>query len=149
MKRFAFRLERVLKVRETVLSTRQVALAGAQFRLGQEEETLAAVTGTLRRSESQFRKAASGAAAPWRLALASRYVRFLEFEEDKQQVEVEKARDQVEICRQRLIEARQETRILEKLKDKRFGSYVSEVLKEDQSTLDEIGVTSYVTRGQV
>lgn len=148
MKRFRFRLERVLNAKEAIQSVRQVELAGARARLEAEEGVLASILSSLRGYEDEYRNMATGGIAPWSLSWAAGYLNHLDGEAEAQELRVENGRDEVEICRQRLIEARQETRVLENLRAKRRNEHVAAMFKEEQCVLDEVGgIRHAMTKG--
>jgi flagellar export protein FliJ len=80
---------------------------------------------------------------PRLLSWGAGYIRHLDREEKRQEVEVEKSRDQVEISRHRLVEARQDAKVLEKLKEKRRAAHLAEWLKEQQALIDEVGAVRH------
>ncbi|MGE5484290.1 MAG: flagellar export protein FliJ [Ignavibacteriales bacterium] len=146
MKRFRFRLERVLRAKEAIQTVRQVELAGARARLDAEEGVLASILGLLDESERRYRDVATGGIDPWRMSCAAGYLKHLDGQAEVQELKVERSRDEVEICRQRVIEARQDTKVLENLRARRRSEHVAAFLKEEQGLLDEVGGVRYASK---
>ena len=144
MKRFRFKLETVLKVKYRVEELRQRELLVAQNLREQAHRELL-----------QRRQAASETAAAYRENLRKRldlqlilyFQRFLTWRNEQVDLAVHllaESEFRVEAARQRLIVATQERKIIEKLKERAYQSYLAAELSEEIKFLDEIGTGRYV-----
>ena len=68
----------------------------------------------------------------------SGYIEALEKKIDCQKNIVNNARENVDIVKSRLIEAKREREIFEKLKQKKFESYLIEEERQEQKIVDEV-----------
>lgn len=140
MKRFRFRLERVLQYRETVKREELRLLLAATFRLSEAEAALA-------RLEAE---AASGGLAEGsymtveEVQLSGAWRVRLKEEIGRQQQTVAEAGAAVEEARIRYVAAAKEARALSLLKDKRRAQYQEQVLKDEEKSLDELTVQRHV-----
>jgi len=54
--------------------------------------------------------------------------------------------EEIALINKKLIEARKERRVLERLKEKKFKKYLYELAKEEQNFFDEVGTNSFIKR---
>jgi len=139
MKKFAFRLQRVLKLREAHEKLRLGEFGFEQKRLLDEQSRLELFQGE---RELQIRDARSEQAQPfsvWSRWINGRYLerigRVVEFQETRVQTQEQ----MVTVARNRYTEARRDTRILEMLREKKMDEWTRETLRDEAKTLDEVG----------
>lgn len=144
MKRFRFKLATVLKVKYRVEELRQRELRVAQgFLEGARRELI------------QRRQAAAETAAAYRKNLQKRldlqlilyYQQFLSWRNEQVDLAVHAVAESerlVEAARQRLLIATRERKIIEKLKERAYQTYLAAELSEEIKFLDEIGTGRFV-----
>ncbi len=140
MKRFQFRLERVLQLRLAAERERARALGEAQMREGEARALMETCDGALRLAVAQL----AGEPAGFDTAGARACLR-LAVEAARQRAEeaARAHRDTVARLEQELAQyeaARQARRALEKLREKRHDQWEEELLRHEQETLDEVAL---------
>ena len=135
MKKFCFRLERVLQYRELVKRDRKRELAAKTNQLLMEQERLTDLGRAWEANE-----VASGFVTVEMLQLVERYSMWLKAEVERQIKVVEEATKQVEEARNAYIEAAKESEALQTLKSKKYEEYLENYYKEEGKFLDEISV---------
>lgn len=136
MKRFQFALQKLLGLRhqETEQAKRSLAAAlateaMAKDRLEQERARLA----------ERVALATAGAHSVATYRQDRDWIRFLHGEVERAEQLLHQAEAETARLRQRLLEARQRERILEKLRERRLEAYQLEALLAEQRELDERG----------
>jgi flagellar FliJ protein len=136
MKRFNFRLQRVLDIRERFRDEMRQELVQKNFERDQEQRTLEDLDHEFLRSKV----ADGGTYSAGELVLVGAYSLRLKEAIEEQRLRVAAAEKAAEEARERYIEASKEAQALEKLKEKRHQEYVEETLKEEGNQLDEFAV---------
>jgi flagellar FliJ protein len=136
MKRFTFRLQRILDIREQIRDEARQELGRRNARLAQEQGVLAGLEAELLRLSSS----ADGIVTAGELLLTGAYALRVQKMIEQQVVKVEEARQAVVEAQERYIQANKDARALEMLKDKKRAEYDQEMLKEEISQLDEVAV---------
>jgi len=139
MKRFQFRLEKLLNLRaqETDLARRALAAAINEAELARctQQDASASVA---RRLTEVADKERSGMTA-FEFASLRIHVRVLQTNLEEADAALTQANSHTQERRGHLLEARRGERVLEKLKEKRVESYSLETLADEQKELDEFG----------
>lgn len=137
MKRFAFRLEKLLRLRtqQTDQAKRTLAIASAEEAAAGRLLAGAQETLTARLAEVGQKERAGLSACEF--ASRRTYVKYLNRRVEEAQVALDGARERTAQRRQALLEARRRQRALEKLKERRREAYDLEALREEQKELDE------------
>lgn len=136
MKKFKYRLDRVLNYRQTVKGEKKRELYQKNMSLLEAERHLK----WLEDAALNNRLSESGEIAANLLYLAGLFGARLEREIVDQESAVAEASEEVETARQAYIEAAKEAEALVILKQKRFNEYLDYVNKEDNKQLDELVV---------
>jgi flagellar FliJ protein len=139
MKKFAFRLQRVLDLREAQEKVRLGQLGAEQQRLNQEMQKLDVFKGE---QVLQLQEARTGRMAPfsvWSQSQDCRYLGRISRVIDYQTGRVNVQKQSVEIARVNYVEARKDTRVLETLREKKMDEWKLERLREEGNILDEVG----------
>ncbi len=144
MRKFVFNLERVLDYRKHQKDELSIQLALLRERLRREEEFLAFLQGQYHQTQAQLREAGLGDLPMEKILILRDFLAGLEIQILHQSEVVALAAQEVEECRQRLLQARQNCKILEKLRERDLAAYQSEVLRQEQAMLDEIGAQGYI-----
>src|SRR5581483_3869877 len=136
MKAFRFPLQRVLEGRALQLRVEEEKLAGLQQRMAslvQAQEKLEAA-----RSQSEARLFASGAAAGSALQSWALYQARLAKQQDALKQQLLQCEKSIAEQRQRLLKARTDHRVLEKLKERRWRQWMYLNDRELESTAAEV-----------
>jgi flagellar FliJ protein len=139
MKRFAFRLQRVLDIRSRIRDERRQELGARQAELQREEALLAELEAELLLARIEE----GGTYSASELQMVGAYAIRLRSQIERQLVRIEGAKQAVEEARARYIEATKDTQVLEKLREKRREEYTQEVLLEEGRNLDEVAVQRF------
>lgn len=138
MKKFRFPLETLLR-----LKTRQEEQARQQYmvcqaNLRQAEQVLRGLTGKYEALVGEIRDLQVSRTKIRTVQLFRVFVQKLQAEITEQKQVVQTCQDAVNASRKRLVEARRERLILEKLKEKRVAEYRLAMLREEQLLIDEV-----------
>ncbi|MDN5366515.1 MAG: flagellar protein FliJ [Thermacetogenium sp.] len=146
MKRFRFRLQKYLnlKVQQERLARLEVARARAAYML--EVNRLQEIEEKTGELLAQGREALRGSILPELLVLCSSCLQVQERLACEQQAAVERAKDQLREEQGALLRVRQDRRLLERLRMRRWEAYYAEFLRSEQKTLDEIGSILFTRR---
>lgn len=139
MRRFDFRLDRIIEVREVKKRECQRELAKSQRELQLEEERLRQVQEQSEASREGLRQALKKSAQAGLLATLDGWRRRQETQVMNQAQRTAAQRREMEQRRSDLIRADQEKKILDRLKEHAVEDYQAECLKEEQVFLDELG----------
>ena len=138
MKRFQFQLEPVLNYKNQTLDLLMNELAEAQMIAAAQEKALDDAIARLAAYDAEF---AEKRAAGFTNLEAVEYEAGQQVLEQRLQREeklLAQRRRELEAKRQQVVEARQETHALERLKEIRRGEYDSAVAKADEKALDDL-----------
>ena len=142
MKRFTFRLQRILDIREQIRDEARQELGRRNALLAQEQSVLARLEAELLRLNG----ASDGIVTAGNLLLTGAYALRVQKMIEQQSVKVEEARKAVVQAQERYIQANKDARALEMLRDKKRAEYDQEVLKEEINQLDEDATQRAATR---
>ncbi len=144
MRKFVFNLEKVLDFRKHQEDELSIQLALLKERLRREEEFLEFLRVQYRQTQTQLRQTGLGELAMEKILILRDFLAGLEIQILHQSQVVAQAAEETEECRLKLLEARQNCKILEKLRERDLAAYQSEVLRQEQALLDEIGTHGYI-----
>ena len=147
MKKFRFRLQKVMEYKEEIEKQRKLELSKSKQRVYDEEEKLK----QLRRRDSACRKQIQekGMAEridPREMDLYYQYLKVLEAQMKHQNGCILGAKEVMEEKRQILLEATKERKILEKLKEKKHVEYSSDMARRERFVLDDLSSTAFARR---
>jgi flagellar FliJ protein len=143
MKRFKFRLQRILDIREQIRDEARQELGRRNAALTQEESVLKGLEAELLRLNA----GENGIVTASELLLTGAYAQRIQKLIEQQALKVEEARKAVVEAQERYIQANKDAKALEMLKDKRRAEYDHEVLKEEINQLDEVATQRANSRG--
>lgn len=148
MARFRFRLQRVLDLREQVVEARRVALAAALAREREVRQHLDALEGEMgRRLQALAVREREGVTVA-ELAPIRRYLEWLGQEREQAQTLLEAARAEVARRREELFRARQEARVLERLRERRLEQHRQDELRSELAQADDLVQSRFQRRTQ-
>lgn len=136
MKRFRFRLQRVLDIRDQIRDEARQELGRRNAELTHQQSVLNGLEDELRR----LQPGRDGTLTAGELLLTGAYALRVQQLIEQQLVRVEEARREVVIAQERYIQANKEAKALEMLRDRKRAEYDQEVLKEEINQLDEVAV---------
>jgi len=144
-KRFKFRAETILQLRQQREHLRLRKLAEAQRRVSATQETLRRLRAEMDAQDAQVRDGVlTGAVDVQYMGLYRRYVMLLHARmiEDVRQLRTEAA--QLQRCRADVIEAVKQRKVLAKLKEKLLARHRKEAERDQRKELDEIASVRFV-----
>jgi len=144
LKRFRFSLEKVLRYKRLMEEYRKAELFRAQEHYQQQKRELEILQDKLQQWQRDF---FMGKLEPYRLVHRSEAIQFLKGRILEQKKRKELSLMQVKECQRKLIEAKRQCQVLDKLKQKRRLEYEYDISVQVQKELDEIAVSAYVRRG--
>lgn len=143
MRKFQFRLQTLLKLRQIQEKQAKIALAEATSRLISEKQILLEFEKNLEENFELFRQEQKQNIAVDILKMFHTYF-------DKMKEDITQQRQAIAIveqnrleCLQALQTAMQNRQLVEKFHEKRLDEYSIELLQEEQKLLDEIGLQIY------
>jgi flagellar protein FliJ len=144
MKKFHFKLEKVLKQRQIIMEMAQRDFAEAQALLVQETEKLNAMVALKEQSLAE-RATMIQTSQDWvnKVEQINNFVRGQDLRIKNQHLGLQKAENLVEAKREILRHAVSEVKIIERLEEKQKTAYMAEVAKVEQAELDEIAVLRF------
>jgi flagellar FliJ protein len=151
VKRFGFRFERVFETKRYFEEMKRTELAALMAQRLQDEQRLLAVQGTLLERQCELAGRAEARQVISDIARLARYMNKLA--DDIRRIREQLARwdEQIESKRDELVEAKRETKILEKLKASDRRAYDKALSDWEQKLIDEAAAGRYVrgVRGEV
>ncbi len=138
MKRFNFRLQRVLDIKETIEEVKRRDFNIARKKHSEEVKNLM----DLQNQENLFRVKLNELRLKGgnlrQVNIFYRFFAYLSGQKAYRRNLIETAREEMEKRREILLEAVKEKKVLERLKEKKLLEYNFEVNKEEQAAMDEI-----------
>lgn len=148
MNKFKFKLETVLKVKTRIEDLRKIELVEAELRREKVRLELCRWQEEVEVNIRLYREKFQQRINPEEANNYHRYLTWLNRQVDLVMLKLQECEREVAVCRQRLIEASKEKKILEKLKEKAYQAYQAEQLNAEIKFLDELGTGRYI-RDQV
>jgi len=149
MKRFNFRLQRVLDVKNTIEEVKRRNFLTASSEHEKRVRILEVYVQTLYKYLDELRTKHKKTLSSQDINLYYNYFesmsRLIEF----QKKEIENARVELEKMREELIAAVKDRKIIERLKERQFRNYLKEVDMEEQKHLDEVSGISFFKKANV
>jgi flagellar FliJ protein len=143
-KKFKFKLESVLKLRsEKVDEAKNSFKTIMQYRYAKEEEIA-----TLQNTKQDFLTQQHNITKASDMQANKDYVKNLDAQVEKKEVELEKIIEIENERRKRLNEAIKEEKIILKLKEKKYEEYKQELNKEETKFLDEIATNKFIKKSK-
>ncbi|MCD6116528.1 flagellar export protein FliJ [bacterium] len=140
MKKFLFKLQRVIDVKKSIEKKKMQELAEAKRHVKIEKKKLEKLIDNKIRYITMFNELKES--GPINASDANQILRYI----DKLRKDIEKQKDTVEIKikeagrrRNDLVETVKDKKILEKLRENKLVDYNKDVIKEEQTFLDEVG----------
>ena len=146
MKKFKFRLQPLLRVREHTEKERQKELAVVLHQIRGQQNTLIELSQSRTATMSSQRGDSIGSLSARNLLVHSRYLLRLKGQELTDCEVLKELEAKADDCRERLAEASKQKKIFEKLKEKQFENHRLENEKAENAELEEIAIMSFTRR---
>jgi flagellar FliJ protein len=139
MKRFKFRLRRVLDMRVQIRDKARQELVRRNNERDHEISVLACLEEEYRRVTIE----AGGMYSASEIVLFGAYGERLEVAIKNQKLVVAKAIEAAQVAQERYVEASQDAKALEMLREKKLKEYNDESLRQEGAVLDELAITRF------
>lgn len=140
MKRFEFKLQKVLAVRRIREKIAEIELGRARTRLALEQEHQALLGAKIRKNLEEYTGVLRATFEPARVIDYQVYTERLHAEAEAQAAKVEAALAEFERRQTMLFKARQERKALDRLRERHQQEHVHQVLLEEQKVLDDMAM---------
>lgn len=137
MKKFKFSLDSVLAYKQQVLDALKGEHAAILAQVRGQEERLEAIWSDYRTYNEEYRQRKAEGMTIVEATLYQNGLRALEMDIQRETERLEDLRRQEEAKRREVVEAKQDTSSLEKLKDKKLDLYQKAVQKSEEALIDE------------
>ncbi|MFC1725553.1 flagellar export protein FliJ [candidate division KSB1 bacterium] len=137
MRRFSFRMQRILNIKQSMEELRKNEFGLANRKLLEEKVKEEKINENIGSYQKMFADLTKKKISPIYLYSHSRYQSFLLAELDRKREDIKQSQNELEKQREKLNQAIKERKTLEKLKEKNFENYKFEFEKEDQKEIDE------------
>lgn len=138
MKKFNFRLQKLMDAKQGEERQKQRELGFEQSKLSEEEERLGKLDKDRQEADSGQRKLIGSSAKVSDLLVQHFWQRTLDKKIRVQEEVVDEQEQQVEDARERLVEVSREKKLLEKLRERRFNEHKVQNDRSQQNQLDDI-----------
>ncbi len=138
MHKFGFRLESVRNLKVQMEDNAKNHLALASRELEKQKEFLNGLKTTRESSISELNSKVDEGVSISQIRAYNNYFSFLKQKITEQKQNVNNAQNQVDIKRESLVKAVQERKILDKLREKKYGEFLKEQGKAEQQLIDEL-----------
>lgn len=138
MKKFVYKMQSVLSVKEKLEEQEKSRYAAAQAKLNEEEEKLAALKERRGACEDRLRESVGAGLNIMTIRHNEDALETLKVFIKTQEFAVQKAEQNVEAAMYRLREAMAERKTQERLKEKAFEAYLVELGAEERKEVDEL-----------
>jgi flagellar FliJ protein len=143
MKRFNFRLKKVLKHREIVENLKKEKLGKAKSELNRERDLLRKMEDQRRRTREELKERRSDRISLPEALIYEAYLERMDEEVNLQTTKAAQLSQKVKKTRKDLLRASQEKRIVEKLRERRQVEYTNELRRFEQGISDEASVNQF------
>ena len=135
---YRYKLQGILDIKDKLETQAKQEFANANIKLLEEEALLEEIRKRQNEYIEEGVKLRLEVIDPVAIDINKRAVEVMEDEEKKQELEVAVARKNVDAARKKMMDARTETRIYEKLKENDFKEFMIEEGKAESKEIDEL-----------
>jgi flagellar export protein FliJ len=143
IKKFAFRLETVLRHRASILELRERALADVEGALQRERQVLADLLALKAEVVSDKARVQGESHTSLDLDLYHKYLVWVADEQEREIRVIGELETLRDLRRAELVAASQQHRITEKLKEREYSEYRKDTSRAEQNDLDETASNAY------
>jgi len=146
MRRFRYRLERLLKYRRSLTGRERISLAQAVGILTRAEDHASDMRGV--RNETLLRRIRGLETGLTSREMENLHHHVLRIDEAIEHAEddIEKAKDGVEKAREKLVERRRDERAIELHRERRFKAWLKDYYRDESRILDDLATIRHVRR---
>lgn len=148
MAKFLYRMQNILDIKEKLEETAKQEYAEARHRLDDEEEKLAALHERKQIYYGQYRQAIQGQLDFLEIESSGNAVDIIKEMIAAQEEMVRKRSKELEQARQKLNQVMQERKMHEKLKEKQFEVFKSELNAQESKVTDEVAGYQFIHAGR-
>ncbi len=146
MAKFIYSMQNVLNIKERLETQAKTEYAEMNNRLSIEEDTMRRLVGRLNSYEMQAKKATTDKLDIAEMIRCNNAIKLLKDQMTQQAVRIRIAEKNVDAAMQKLTEAVQDRKIHEKLKEKAFEQFKSELNAQEMKEIDETVSFNYNNR---
>lgn len=143
MKKFKFKLEKVLDYRRQEKGVIQEELAQIQKEFSEAEDKLNELLSNKKELQLKLKEKEKHDIDLQQAMSHRDYLEVLKVKIEEQRKIVNQLQRELNECRQKLLEKRKECKTLSKLKEKQFADYRREFLKKEQEKIDELATNNF------
>ncbi len=148
MKRFAFKLEAVLRYRRGLEEQRKREFAEVQRLVNEQEAALRALGEETSQAQKDLGALGKGHLDLPLIMAQRRYMLGLELRTARTHARLDELSVPLEQRRAALIAARKETKVLERLRERKLAVYLKDADREEARATDEIAVNQFYRKAQ-
>lgn len=137
MKKFSFRLESVLKVRETRKKLAEKAVSATQTRLNKVVDEVQSIDH--KRQQSFYFERPGDEMTFW-MGVCDSFRKRLNIEKDQLEAQRQKLEQQLQVEKKKLLVKLREEKVMTTLKESQFQDYLREVDKAEQQEMEELDI---------
>ncbi|MCR5846560.1 MAG: flagellar export protein FliJ [Lachnospiraceae bacterium] len=145
---YKYKMQGILDIKEKLETQAKQEFANANLRLLEEEAILEKIRQRKNEYIEEGVRLRREIIDPVEIEINKRAVEVMEDEEVKQEREVAVARKNVDVARRKMMEARTETKIYEKLKENDFKEFMIEEGKAESKEIDELNSFRFSERSR-
>jgi len=138
MAAYKFHLQKLLDYRIDVEEEKKEALGLALKRLDDEKKVLGELKGKQKEMSRTFEKKTSQGLSANELKLLADFIDYYKRGIKQQKIRIKMAEDYAAACREELIKATQDKKMLEKLKEKDYQKYLYNEQKKEEKLVDDL-----------
>lgn len=138
MAAYKFKLQKLLDYRINMEEEKKNQLSFAIKRLEQEKDRLSELKSKQKEMDKIFKEKTSQGIAVNELKLLVNYIDYYKRGIKEQKIKIKMAEDYVSTCREELIKATQEKKMIEKLKELDYSKYLYTEQKKEEKLVDEL-----------
>ncbi len=139
MKRFDFKLDKVLGYRGVIEKQRKRAFAEAQRAIAAQREQIMIIEAELKKQMAELRARCVANVDVKDVAARRLYTSYLLSALTLANETLRSLRARLEERRRELVEASKQKKVLERVRERRFADYMYEADREEQKFIDELG----------
>jgi len=140
VKRFNFKLDKVLGYRGVVEEEKKRLFAEAQRAIATQREQIRIIEAEISKQMAELRARCVENVDVKDVVARRLYTSYLQSALDLANETLATMRRQLEVRRKELVQASKEKKVLERVRERRFGEYTYETDREEQKFIDELGV---------
>ncbi|MGE5632252.1 MAG: flagellar export protein FliJ [Caulobacteraceae bacterium] len=138
MAAYKFKLQKVLDVKLGIEEEKKNQLGLAKLRLEQEKDKLRKLNGQLDEMKLSFEEKTSQGMAVNELKMIVNYIDYYKRSIKEQKTKIKMAEDYLSTCREELIKATQERKMMEKLKEIDHEKYLYQEQKKEEKLVGDL-----------